>query len=284
MDNYDPIGVSEGTIPEGNGTSNDVRESRVLPNGDVVFREENPDTSQVTQPTMEPFYTEAGQIAYSADAEKVAYVAAEEGMNAATAFEKTLKREHETGLTETQEFNRQILEGLLEKYPHALQRVTLPNGKVVAIFDDKILNINLDKLQHFRYIEGEERKKIEEALAQRFASMMLTDEGTFFLRNAPLKPEYIEAIIEKGLNSYNYQKRLLGTEDLKDPVNDIASLNGWSERFTLSPNYFKELTEKKSIELSNILRAFEKMRAAQEKYNIDGEGQRKAANDLLKNL
>ncbi len=113
--------------------------------GPILFSQhENLDTPEYGEPKTEvqteidkiqkppKFYDEFGRIENPAHAEKVAYALKEEGMDKAILVEQALKREFDTGLTQEQENNRTILEGLLEKYPNVFQRIILEDGTIAA--------------------------------------------------------------------------------------------------------------------------------------------------------
>jgi len=80
-----------------------------------------------------PFYVEGGKVI--ADAEEAHEVAnaLKPGMDAAIAVEKRLKNEHETGLTEDQMRNNEVVYGLQAKYPDAFDTVVDKNGRTVLI-------------------------------------------------------------------------------------------------------------------------------------------------------
>jgi len=121
---------------------------------------------QIQNPTS--FYDKDGRILNPAHAEKVAYALKEEGMDKAILVEQALKREFDTGLTQEQEYNRTILEGLLEKYPNVFKRIILEDGTIAAF-----------KKEHFLH----ETEKVP------YPALLLTDNGMLtIMGNDPKTP------------------------------------------------------------------------------------------------
>lgn len=82
-------------------------------------------------PTSEqkPFYTPEGQVADKKVAEELAYLE-----KPARDREAELKRQYETGLTEQQRANIEIMNGIEEKYPLAFQKyVDLKGRKILTL-------------------------------------------------------------------------------------------------------------------------------------------------------
>ena len=115
--------------------------------GDIYSDQPNTDTTpevtntpivdaQPQEPQVQGFYgtgIDEGRIVDPNVAEDIAYVAKDQGMDAATARENALRNEYETGLTEEQRVNREIKEGLLKVYPYAYEKVVLPDGNTVLV-------------------------------------------------------------------------------------------------------------------------------------------------------
>jgi hypothetical protein len=94
----------------------------------------------MSQDSKGSFY-EGTKIADVASAQQLAQTEASQGVNAALAQEKLLKTEFDTGLTELQRNNIQIIEGLKseEKYPYAF-------GEMIAANGDKVSYINFPEI------------------------------------------------------------------------------------------------------------------------------------------
>jgi len=96
-------------------------------------------------------------------AHQLAQTEAQEGVNAALRQEALLKAEHDTGLTELQRKNIQIIEGLKEKYPYAFDQMVSSSGETISfvnlpISDRKsaieIREATLDDIRGKLYDEG----------------------------------------------------------------------------------------------------------------------------------
>lgn len=87
---------------------------------------ENAPTGEVS--SQQPFYNEFSQISDPKVAEDIAYVEKNEGRDAAIAREDALQKEQDTGLTERERKNFEIVNMLVEEFPDAFVKDIDKNG------------------------------------------------------------------------------------------------------------------------------------------------------------
>ena len=89
----------------------------------------NPSSSTPEKaPEDKSFYTPEGWIANPNDAYDLAYTEKNLGVDAARRQEEALRVQSETGMTEEERINTEVMDRLLEKYPDAFETMILEDG------------------------------------------------------------------------------------------------------------------------------------------------------------